>query len=180
MSRIGKKPIKIPEGVSVKVSDEKVQIKGPKGELSFVIRPEISVKIEGEQIVVEPKFRVKNINAYWGLTRSLINNAVIGVSYGYKKQLEIQGVGYRAELKDKKLILKVGFSHLVEYDIPQDINVSVEKNIITVSGIDKQKVGEIAAQIRRIKPPDPYKGKGIRYVGEEIILKEGKKAVGSK
>ena len=179
MSKIGKKPILIPDKVEVKLEDNRIYVKGPKGDLSFEIRPEIGVKIENGQIEVFPKIQTKETKALWGTTRSLINNLVEGVTKGFKKQLEIQGIGYKAKVEGNELVLEVGFSHPVKKEIPEGLRVSVEKNIITVEGIDKQLVGEFAAQIRKVRPPDPYKGKGIRYLGERIKLKPGKKAVGT-
>jgi large subunit ribosomal protein L6 len=179
MSKIGKKPIQIPEGVEIKIEERVVKVKGPKGELSLEIRPEIGINIKDNQIEVFPKNKTKQTKALWGTTRSLINNLVEGVTKGFQKQLEIQGIGYKANLEGRDLILEVGFSHPVRMKIPQGLEVSVSKNIITVTGIDKQLVGEFAAQIRKVRPPEPYKGKGIRYLGEKIKLKPGKKAVGA-
>ncbi len=177
MSRIGKKPILIPEGVEVKVSDNKVVVKGPKGELEQEIRPEIRVNIKEAKIFVLSQGESKKVKALWGLTRALLANMVKGVTQGYEKKLEIQGVGYRAKLEGEDLILQVGFSHPVQIKQEEGIKFSVEKNIITVSGIDKAKVGEVAAKIRAVRPPEPYKGKGIRYVGEQVRRKVGKKVV---
>lgn len=176
MSRIGKKPIKIPQGVTIDIKGEKVEVKGPKGELSLSLKYRVGLEKEGEFLKVVPPKGGKNKKPFWGLYRSLLANMVKGVSEGFEKKLEIQGVGYKARMEGKKLILSLGFSHDVEFIPPEDINISVEKNIITISGIDKQKVGEIAAKIRKIRPPDPYKGKGIRYLGEEVKTKVGKKA----
>jgi large subunit ribosomal protein L6 len=177
MSRIGKKPIKIPEGVEVKIEESKVTIKGPKGELSQKIRPEVKVEFKNGQILVEPKVDSKRTKAFWGLTRALLNNMVNGVQQGYEKKLEIQGIGYKANLEGDNLVLMVGFSHPVKMEIPEEVKVAVEKNIITVSGIDKELVGLVAAKIRKVKPPEPYKGKGIRYLGEQVRRKAGKKVV---
>jgi large subunit ribosomal protein L6 len=195
MSRIGKKPILIPEGVEVKLEGQKVLVKGSKGELSREIRPEIKVEVhsvksskasaeqfngvKGNQIFVFPSIKTKQTEAFWGLTRALIANMITGVTTGYEKKLEINGLGFRANLEGKDLVLGVGFTHPVKIICPEAINFSIEKNIITVSGIDKQLVGEISAKIRRIKPPEPYKGKGIKYVDEVIRRKAGKKAVGT-
>jgi len=173
MSRIGKQPIEIPQGVTIDIKD-KVLIKGPKGELQVFVRPEVGVKVDNNQILVSIKDDINK--PYWGLTRSLIANAVEGVVNGYSKQLEIQGVGYRARVEGKTLVLEVGFSHDVKMETPDGIEIVVEKNIITISGIDKQLVGETAAKIRAVKKPEPYKGKGIRYVGEEVRRKAGKRA----
>jgi large subunit ribosomal protein L6 len=177
MSRIGKQPIQIPEGVQIEVKDGEIKVKGPKGELSFEIKPEINIEIEGNQLKVVPKTETKKTKALWGLTRSIIFNLVEGVTKGFKKQLEIRGIGYKATLDGDNLILDVGFSHPVKIKKPEGIEFSVERNIITVSGIDKQLVGEIAARIRKVRPPEPYKGKGIRYLGEKVRTKLGKKAV---
>ena len=185
MSRVGKKPIKIPEGVEVKLEEGKISVKGPKGEISREIRPEIKVEIKDEEVLVFPKGTKlnpregKRSRAFWGLTRALIANLIEGVTEGFEKQLEIQGVGYRAVLEKEELVLYVGFSHPVGVKIPQGIQVSVEKNIIKISGIDKELVGQVAANIRKVKEPEPYKGKGIRYVGEAVRRKVGKKAAGT-
>jgi large subunit ribosomal protein L6 len=175
MSKIGRQPIPIPEGVEVKIEDHTITVKGPKGELSFSFHPAIKVVSTDNEIKVSQG--TKEAKALWGTTRALIFNMVKGVTEGFKKQLEIHGVGYKAEVQDKKLILSVGFTHPVEILAPEGIEFKVEKNIITVSGIDKQLVGQIAAKIRAVKPPEPYKGKGIRYLGEHVRIKPGKKAV---
>jgi len=177
MSRIGKKPILIPENVEVKIDDDIVTVKGPKGELSQEIRPEIKVEVKEKKVFVSPKFQIKKTGAFWGLTRTLIFNLIKGVTEGYEKKLEIEGLGYRVSLEEIDLILQVGFTHPVKIKAPPGIKFSVEKNIITVSGINKELVGQIAAKIRRVRPPEPYKGKGIRYFGEVIRRKAGKKAV---
>jgi len=177
MSRIGKKPILIPEGVEIKIDGQKVVAKGPKGEFFREVRPEIKVEIKDKNILLAPKIKAKNINAFWGLERSLLQTMVRGVTEGFEKKLELRGIGYRAKLEGENLILEVGFTHPVKISAPKGIHFSVERNIITVSGIDKAKVGQMAAKIRKVRPPDPYKGKGIRYFGEEIKLKPGKKAV---
>jgi len=176
MSRIGKKPIDIPAGIDVKIEKGEIKVKGPKGELGFQIRPEIDVVVKDNQIITSIKEEAKQSKAFWGLTRSLIFNAVHGVTKGYQKQLEIQGVGYKARVEGEELVLEVGFSHLVKIKKPEGIEFSVLKNVITISGIDKQLVGETSAQIRAVRPPEPYKGKGIRYLGEEVIRKVGKRA----
>lgn len=175
MSRVGKKPIKIPESVQVQVERNKVTVKGPKGELSRQVRPEIKVEVKDDQIVFTPQIKSKRTNAFWGLTRALVNNMVEGVTKGYEKKLKIQGLGYKANMEGNKLVLKVGYSHPVEVEPPEEIKVSVDKSIITVSGIDKELVGQIACKIRKVKPPEPYKGKGIRYVGEKVRRKPGKR-----
>ena len=177
MSRIGKKPILIPEGVEVKIDDGKVTINGPRGELSQEIRPEIGVEIKDQKICVSPKIKTKQTKAFWGLFRALLANMVKGVVEGYEKKLELQGIGYRVALEGKDLVLQIGFTHPVKIEAPKGIEFKVEKNIITISGIDKGLVGQIAAKIRKIRPPEPYKGKGIRYVGEKVRRKVGKKVV---
>ncbi|TET84517.1 MAG: 50S ribosomal protein L6 [Candidatus Nealsonbacteria bacterium] len=176
MSRVGKKPIEIPENVEVKIEGQKVIIKGLKGELSREIRPEIKVEIKGNQIFVLPKEETKKTKAFWGLTRTLLANMIKGVTEGYEKKLEIEGLGFKALVEGEDLKLLVGFTHPVKIKVPQDIKFLVEKNVITVSGIDKEKVGLVAAMIRKVKPPEPYKGKGIRYQGEIVRRKVGKKA----
>jgi large subunit ribosomal protein L6 len=179
MSRIGKKPIIIPEGVEVKIEGQRVAVKGPKGELWRDVRPEIKIEKKDNQILVMPQEKTKKTSSFWGMERTLIANMVEGVIKEYEKKLELKGVGYKVSLEGGNLVLKVGFSHSVLVKKPEDVNFAVDKNIITVSGIDKARVGQIAAQIRKIKPPEPYKGKGIRYLGEEVKIKTGKKAVGA-
>jgi large subunit ribosomal protein L6 len=177
MSRVGKKPILIPEDVEVKIEGQKVVVKGPKGELSREIQPEIKVEVKENQVFVFPKKETKRTKALWGLTRALLANSVKGVKEGYEKKLEIEGLGYKALVEGEELKLLVGFTHPVKIKAPPDIKFLVEKNVITVSGIDKEKVGLIAAKIRKVKPPEPYKGKGIRYQGETVKRKVGKKVV---
>jgi large subunit ribosomal protein L6 len=180
MSRVGKKPIEIPKGVYVELKDNEILVKGPKGELKKKIPTEIGVEIKEGKIFLSPKIETKKTKSLWGLTRSLVSNLIKGVVEGFEKKLEIQGIGYRAELKGENLILYLGFAKPIEFKIPEGIKISVEKNIITVSGIDKELVGQTAAKIRKIKEPDPYKGKGIRYLGEKIKLKPGKKVAAAK
>jgi len=177
MSRIGKKPIQIPEGVEVKIEGKKIIVKGPGGELNKEFPSEIKVEVKDGRILVLPQIETKKTNALWGLTRSLIANMVKGITEGYEKKLETEGLGFRANLEGDNLVLKVGFTHPVKLKAPEGIKFLVEKNVITISGADKQSVGEIAAKIRRVQPPEPYKGKGIRYAGEVIRKKVGKKAV---
>ena len=189
MSRIGKKPILIPEDVEVKIEPaqvsskfgagegQKVVVKGPKGELSQEVRPEIKVETKGGQIFISPKIETKRTSAFWGLTRALIANMIRGVTEGYEKKLEIEGLGYRAQLEGENLVLSVGFTHPVKIDCPSGIKFSIGKNVITVSGADKELVGQIASKIRKVRPPEPYKGKGIKYQGEVIRRKAGKKVV---
>lgn len=179
MSRIGKKPIDIPDGVNVKIERQKVTISGPKGQLSREIRPEIKVEIRKGKIYLTPKKSGKNVKAFWGLSRAILFNMVEGVTKGFEKKLEIQGTGYKGRIDGENLILNVGFSHEVKISPPEGIKFSVEKNIITVFGIDKEKVGQVAAKIRKIRPPNPYTGKGIKYLGEQVRKKEGKKAITS-
>jgi len=209
MSRVGKKPILIPENVEVKIEGQEVTVKGLKGELTKEIRPEIKVEVKENLIILSPQIpspalvykggakvekketssietpkqnkfatgQTKKTKAFWGLSRALIFNMVKGVTEGYEKKLEIKGVGFRASLEGKNLVLHVGFTHPVKIEAPEGIKFSIEKNIITVSGADIEKVSQIAAKIRKVKPPEPYKGKGIRYVGEIVRKKVGKKAI---
>jgi large subunit ribosomal protein L6 len=177
MSRVGKKPITIPEGVKVKIEDQTVSVEGPKGELSQEIRPEIKVELKENKIFVSLQKETKQAKAFWGLTRALLSNMVEGVTTGFEKKLEIQGIGFRATVEGEDLLLYVGFSHPVKLKIPQNVKVSMEKNIISVSGINKELIGQFAATIRKVKPPEPYKGKGIRYLGEIVKRKIGKKVV---
>ena len=179
MSRIGKKPILIPENVEVKIEDEKVTVRGPRGEITKEIRPEIKIEMKEGKIFVLPQIETKKTKAFWGLTRALLANAVEGVTKGYERQLQIEGIGFRANLEGDNLVLQVGFTHPVKINAPEGIRFAVEKNIITVSGIDKGLVSQTAAIIRKVKKPEPYKGKGIRYVGEVIRKKVGKKAAGA-
>jgi len=176
MSRIGKKPIPIPENVQVEIKDSEVKIKGPKGEIRQDIPVEVSVEKKDGVVQVLLKKKDKKTPALWGTIRAILRNHIEGVTEGFEKKLEIRGIGYRAFLEGEKGIkLEVGFSHPVILEIPSDIKILIEKNIITVSGVDKQKVGEFAAKLRRVRPPEPYKGKGIRYLGEKVRIKEGKK-----
>jgi large subunit ribosomal protein L6 len=174
MSRIGKLPIAVPSGVTITVDASNVTVAGPKGTLSQFTMPGIDVKQEGSDIIISRKEETKEQRSKHGLMRSLVNNMVVGVTQGYTKKLEINGVGFRANAEGSNLKMSLGFSHEVVYKIPQGINLSVEQNIITISGISKQQVGQVAAEIRSLKKPEPYKGKGIKYVGERIIRKSGK------
>ncbi|MFW6319267.1 MAG: 50S ribosomal protein L6 [Bacillota bacterium] len=177
MSRIGKKPIQIPQGVTVTVNGLTVEVKGPKGTLSIETHSTINVKVEDNTVVVERTSETKTERTLHGTVRSLINNMVIGVSEGYKKQLSMVGVGYRAQVSGNTITVSAGYSNPVEVAIPKGLTVEVEKNTnISVSGIDKQAVGEFAANIRAIRKPEPYLGKGIRYVDERVRRKEGKTA----
>jgi len=175
MSRIGKKPILIPDSVEVEIDGKKISVKGPKGSLLRNIRPEIKVSQKDGALVVSPRLKTKRTAAFWGLTRSLIANMVLGVTQGFEKQLRLEGLGYRVKLEGENLVLQVGFSHPVSVKHPDGVLFSVEGNIITISGIDKEKVSQSAATIRKIRKPEPYKGTGILYVDEEIKKKAGKK-----
>ena len=175
MSRIGRMPIAIPAGVTVEVAENnKVTVKGPKGTLERVLAPEMEIKVEGAEVVVTRPNDLKRMKSLHGLTRTLINNMVVGVTAGYEKKLEVNGVGYRASKAGKKLTLNLGFSHPVEMEDPEGIEAVVEGNVITVKGIDKEKVGQYAAEIRDKRRPEPYKGKGIKYADEVIRRKVGK------
>ncbi len=178
MSRLGKLPIELPTGTQAKIEDSFIIVKGPKGELKTKINDLVKVDMDDEQIIVSVKHpEDKKERAFWGLFRSLIANMVIGVVQGFEKKLEINGVGYKAVLQGQKLVLHVGYSHPIEYNLPAGISAAIEGNIITLTGIDKQLLGETAAQIRKIRKPEPYKGKGIKYADEVIRRKVGKTAV---
>ncbi|HFE53801.1 MAG TPA: 50S ribosomal protein L6 [Bacteroidetes bacterium] len=174
MSRIGRKPIPIPDGVEVAIEKTEVVAKGPQGELRQAFHPDLTVKIEDGQIVVTRPTDNKVHRSLHGLTRTLISNIIEGVKNGFEKKLQIEGVGYRGEVKNNRLTLYVGYSHPVVIVPPEGVKISVEGNIITVWGIEKELVGKVAAQIRAVRPPEPYKGKGIRYVGEHVRRKAGK------
>lgn len=178
MSRIGNKAINLPAGVTVNVAEGNlITVKGPKGELSFQFNSDIQVNVEATQVVVSRPNDTKEMKTAHGTTRALLNNMVVGVSEGFKKQLEINGVGYRATLQGNKIVLAAGYSHPVEMEIPAGLKVECPKNtIIIISGIDKQAVGQFAAEIREVRKPEPYKGKGIKYSDEVIRRKEGKTA----
>ncbi len=178
MSRIGKKPILIAPGVEVKENDGRLEVKGPKGQLSLEIPTGIKAEIKDDKIFFSLLKSDKKTNALWGLTRTLAANMIEGVTKGFEKRLEINGVGFKARVEGKDLILDVGYSHPIKIEAKEGIAFNVEKNIIIVSGIDKELVGQVAAEIRRIKPPEPYKGKGIKYINEVIKRKLGKKAAG--
>jgi large subunit ribosomal protein L6 len=178
MSRIGKKPVSVPSGVTATVAGQVVKMKGPKGELSFTAPEDVKVELKDGEIAVNPIDESKKARSMWGMSRTQIANLVKGVTEGYSRTLEIQGVGYRAAMKGKDLALNIGFSHDVTHKIPAGVEVKVagaKQEIITISGIDKQLVGQVAADIRSYRPPEPYQGKGIRYQGEYIFRKEGKK-----
>ena len=177
MSRIGKVPVAIPGGVTAEVANGVLSVKGPKGTLTLTMRDEISYVVEEARILVKPANDTKQALAFWGMQRTLVSNLVTGVTDGYTKVLEITGVGYRANaLAPRKLKLQLGYSHDVDFDVPEGVEVTTPDNTtIEISGIDKQKVGQVAAEIRRWRKPEPYKGKGIKYRGEYIFRKEGKK-----
>lgn len=176
MSRVGKNPVVLPQGVTANISGQSIKVKGPKGELSLEVHDNVEAKLEGSEITVSPKNEERQTRALWATMQRRIKNMVIGVSTGYEKNLEIEGVGYRSNLQGKELVLQLGFSHDIRYPVPEGITIAVDKQTaIKITGIDKEKVGQVAAEIRGYKPPEPYKGKGIRYVGEYIIRKEGKK-----
>lgn len=179
MSRIGKQPINIPAGVTVTVDNGRVNVSGPKGSLTLDLRPEVRAVSEEGRVRIEPARQTRKTAAYWGLMRSLVASMVEGVSRGFDKRLEIEGIGYRAVLDGGELVLSLGFSHPVRVTPPAGISFKVEKNVITVSGADAVLVGDVTAHIRRIRLPEPYKGKGIRYAGEIVRRKAGKKAVSS-
>jgi large subunit ribosomal protein L6 len=177
MSRIGKKPVQIPSGVTVAVNDNTVSVKGPKGELTRTLSDLVKVNVEGEELTVVTTEETTEANAQHGLSRTLVNNMVLGVSEGFEKKLELVGVGYRAALKGKNLELSLGYSHPVPYPAPENITFEVPDNThITIKGISKEQVGQVAAEIRAKRPPEPYKGKGIRYEGEHVRRKLGKAA----
>jgi large subunit ribosomal protein L6 len=175
MSRIGKKPIPVPDAVTVTIDGADISVKGPKGELQRRIRPEIGIEQEDGQLLVTRPSDAKEHRAFHGLTRALVANMVEGVTNGYRRTLEIVGVGYRAEKKGDTLVLTVGYSHQVQYVEPAGITLSTTSpTVVVVEGIDKEKVGQVAAEIRAVRPPEPYKGKGIRYQGEQVRRKAGK------
>ena len=176
MSRIGKKPVDLPSGVSASVSGQKVEVKGPKGTLSFNATDDVSLSVEDNAITVTPRGKSKRARQQWGMSRTQIENCVLGVTDGFKKELEINGVGYRAQMQGNVLKLSLGLSHEVNYEAPEGVTVSAPKQTqIVVEGIDRQLVGQVAANIREWRKPEPYKGKGIKYVDEYICRKEGKK-----
>jgi large subunit ribosomal protein L6 len=179
MSRVGKRPVSIPDGVTVSVSGDTVSVKGPKGQLSERVPAAIAVAVEGGEVQVTRPDDRKSTRALHGLARALVANMVTGVTSQFSKELEIQGVGYRAEVQGKKLVLSVGYSHPVEMPVPEGIKVSVDRNVVVkIEGSDRQQVGQFAANIRSVRPPEPYKGKGIRYMGEHVRRKVGKAATG--
>jgi large subunit ribosomal protein L6 len=176
MSRIGKKAVTIPTGVTVTLDGQTVSVKGPKGQLAWTVAEEIEVRQEGGELLLTKRVETTRGQSMWGLSRTLVNNMVVGVTQGYEQSLELVGVGYRAAMKGQSLSMQLGFSHDVEIPAPAGVTFAVPKQTeVKISGIDKQLVGETAAQIRRIRPPEPYKGKGVRYAGEKVRRKEGKK-----
>ena len=176
MSRIGKKPVAVPSGVTVTVDGQSVTAKGPKGELSAVLVDKVLVRMDDDGVWIDPRDKSKQARSMWGMSRTVVSNLVEGVSEGFSKILEITGVGYRANLQGKDLSLALGYSHDVVFQIPEGITIDVpQPTQIIISGIDKQRVGQVASEIRRFRPPEPYKGKGVKYAGEYIFRKEGKK-----
>ena len=176
MSRIGKRAVPLPQGVTATTEGETLRVKGPKGELTLQMRDEIAYEIGDDGIVVKPANETKQARAFWGMQRTLVDNLVTGVSEGFTKVLEITGVGYRAQAQGRNLRLQLGYSHDVNFPVPEGVEVKTpDQNTVEISGIDKQAVGQVAAEIRRWRKPEPYKGKGIKYRGEYIFRKEGKK-----
>ncbi len=176
MSRIGKQPVELPSGVSASVSGQTIEVKGPKGTRSFSATDDVAIAVDDNVVTVTPRGNSKRARQQWGMSRSMIANLVTGVSTGFKRELEVQGVGYRAQMQGKTLKLNLGLSHDVDYTAPDDVTVTAPKQTeIVVEGIDEQRVGQVAANIRSWREPEPYKGKGIRYKGEFVFRKEGKK-----
>ena len=176
MSKIGKRPVAIPSGVTATVTGQTVKVKGPKGELSVVLNDNVTPKLDKNEIIFEKKGEEKQDNASWGLYRAIVNNLVTGVTKGFERKLEITGVGYRAAMQGKNLNLSLGYSHDVVYEVPAGVTITTPKPTeILIVGVDKQKVGQVAAEIRGYRKPEPYKGKGVKYEGEFIFRKEGKK-----
>ncbi len=176
MSKIGKLPIQVPAGVTITVDGKTVTVKGSLGELSYVLPESIDINQSENELTVVPKDEARQTRAFWGLWRSLLANAIEGVSKGFEKRLELVGVGYRVQKKGSGLELEVGFSHKVSYESREGVTLDIDKGTIIIKGIDKQKVGQVAAEIRAVRPPEPYKGKGVRYVDEVVKLKPGKTA----
>ena len=176
MSRIGKKPVEMPSGVSATLSGQTIEVKGPKGARRFTATDDVDIKVDGNVVTVKPRGDSKRARQQWGMTRTQVQNLVTGVTAGFRKDLEIQGVGYRAAVQGKTLKLALGYSHDVDFQIPDGIEIKTPKPTeIEISGIDQQQIGEVAAKIRKWRKPEPYKGKGIRYKGEFVFRKEGKK-----
>jgi len=175
MSRIGKRPIPLPKGVTVTVGSDQVEVKGPKGTVKQRVPPGVSVELDGSELKVRPVREDPGLGKFHGLARTLMANAVLGVTQGFRKELDIVGVGYRAEVKGKQVVFALGYSHPINFDIPTGIDIAVDKQThVTVTGIDRQLVGQVAANIRRLRQPDPYKQKGVRYTGEVLKKKVGK------
>ena len=176
MSRIGKKPVELPSGVEASVSGQTVSVKGPKGTREFTATDDVTISVADGNVTVEPRGKSKRARQQWGMSRTQVANLVTGVTSGFKKELEIQGVGYRAQMQGNKLILNLGLSHDVNFEVPEGVTVTCPKQTeITIEGIDQQLVGQVAANIREWRKPEPYKGKGIKYLDEYIFRKEGKK-----
>jgi large subunit ribosomal protein L6 len=176
MSRIGKNPVAIPDGVRVELSDQTLTVRGSTATLSLVVSNEVTATVGDGNVTVEPKDESKRARALWGTTRALVNNMVTGVSTGFTRNLEINGVGYRASVQGSNLNLQLGYSHDINYPIPSDVRIACDRpTAITIAGADRQRVGQVAAEIRRFRPPEPYKGKGIKYSDETVRRKEGKK-----
>jgi large subunit ribosomal protein L6 len=176
MSRIGKKPIAVPSGVTANVEGQTVKVKGPKGALQVALHDDVAVILDKGQIKVDPRFETKRARAQWGTSRTLVANLIAGVTKGFEERLEINGVGYRAAVQGKNLQIALGYSHDILYPIPEGITIATPRPVeIVITGSDRQKVGQVAAEIRDYRPPEPYKGKGIKYAGERIFRKEGKK-----
>ncbi len=176
MSRIGKKPIAVPSGVTANVEGQTVKVKGPKGALSVALHDDVAVKLEGGQIKIDPRSETKRARSQWGTSRTLVANLISGVTKGFEQRLEINGVGYRAAVQGKNLQIALGYSHDIVYPIPEGITIATPKPVeIVITGSDRQKVGQVAAEIRQYRRPEPYKGKGIKYSDERIFRKEGKK-----
>jgi large subunit ribosomal protein L6 len=176
MSRVGKKPVAIPSGVTASVEGQTIKVKGPKGALSVALHGDVAAKVEGNEVKVDPRADTKRARAMWGTYRSLLANAMTGVTKGFERRLEITGVGYRAAVQGKNLQIALGYSHDVVYPIPTGITIATPKPTeVVITGIDRQQVGQVAAEIRAFRKPEPYKGKGVKYAGEYIFRKEGKK-----
>jgi large subunit ribosomal protein L6 len=176
MSRVGKKPVVIPSGVNASVEGQLVKVKGPKGALELMLHDDVSAKVDGGNVKIDPKYETKRARAMWGTYRSLVANLIEGVAKGYERRLEISGVGYRAALQGKNLQIQLGYSHDIVYPVPDGITITLPKvTEVVVAGIDRQKVGQVAAEIRAFRKPEPYKGKGVKYSDEYVFRKEGKK-----
>ena len=176
MSRIGKRPVAVPSGITANVAGQTVKVKGPKGTLEVVLHDDVSVALDGDRIKIDPRNETKRARAQWGTSRTLIANLIAGVTKGFEQRLEINGVGYRAAVAGKNLQIALGYSHDIVYPIPEGITIATPRPVeIVITGTDRQKVGQVAAEIRDYRPPEPYKGKGIKYAGERIFRKEGKK-----